>query len=228
MTPFVRNSLLEALDPADRAALLSDGIRKEFAPGEFLITEGAQEGHVLVLLVGWVKIVGNSASGHEVVLSFRTAGDAVGELAALDSGTRSASVIAVTAVTAVSVTQAKFLSVFGGSPAAALALSRSIAAEVRRITHHRVGITGASARRRVAGVMLYLVESYSTATAEGFRIDLPLSRGELAALAGVSLPSLFRELRTLRFRNALVTHQSEYHVTDVKLLREIVRDEDSG
>lgn len=223
MTALPRLTLLEALNPADRAALLSYGIRKTFAPGDFLMTEGKREWNVLVILAGWAKVAGNSAGGHEVVLSFRTAGDVIGELAALDDGARSASVIAVTKVAATSVTRPRFLEVFGASPAAALELSRSMAAKMRLATSHRIAITGAPARQGIAGVLLYLVDSYATPTAEGFRIDVMLSRSELAALAGVSLPSLFRELQYFRSRKALVTHRSRDYVTDVELLRQVTR-----
>jgi CRP/FNR family cyclic AMP-dependent transcriptional regulator len=223
MCILVRTALLDILDPADRAALVAGGRRRDFAPGEFLIAEGDKKTGVLLLLAGWVKVAGNSADGREVLLSFRTSGDAVGELAALDNEQRSASVIAVTKVSAVLITQEHFLSVMAARPGAALALSRSIAAKMRLITHHRIEVGGAPARQRLARVLLYLVDSYATLAPEGWRIDVPLTRDELATLVGASTPSMFRELRYLRDRGALITWRRWYFVTNLDLLQKVAQ-----
>ena len=228
MCILVRAALLDMLEPVDRAALMAGGRKRDFSPGEFLISEGDKRRVVLLLLAGWVKAVGNSVDGREILLSFRSSGDVVGELAALDNDQRSASVIAVTKVTAIPITQAHFLSVMSASPAAALALSRSIAAKMRLITHHRIEVGGAPARQRVARVLLYLVDSYATLLPEGWRIEVPLTRDEFAALVGASTPSVFRELRYLRDRRAVVTSRRWYFVTDLELLRKIAQGEDPG
>ena len=221
-----QGTLLDALDPRDRDALLARGALRVFAPGEPLITEGDAATDVFLLLDGCVKVVGHSVDGRAVLLSIRIGGDVVGELAALDNRPRLASVLAATKVTARVSAQSQFLAFLDARPEAARAVSRSIATKMRSITRHRVDVSGASVLVRLARVLEHLVESYSTPCPEGLRIDVPLSQPELAALIGAAEPSLHRALAFLRGRGVLVTRYRRQIVRDRALLEKISRDDD--
>jgi CRP/FNR family transcriptional regulator, cyclic AMP receptor protein len=226
MRQWPRGTLLDALDLDDRRALIACGTQRLFGSGENLIMEGDAAREVFLLLDGWAKVVGNTADGRAVLLSIRTTGDVVGELAALDGKPRSASVIVATRVTARVITQSQFLAFLGASPAAALAVSRSIAAKMRLVTRHRIDVSGAPVLQRVTRVLEYLVESYATPCAEGLRIDVPLSRPELAALVGVAEPSLYRALAYLHSRHVLVTRHRREIICDLAALKKISREAD--
>jgi CRP/FNR family transcriptional regulator, cyclic AMP receptor protein len=214
-------TLLAVLEPTDLDVLLRYGIERQFIPNERLIIQGDSATGVFLLLRGWVKVVGDSADGHAVLLSIRTSGDVVGELAALDNMRRSASVIAVTHVTARAIPQAQFLALLTARPALALAVSRSIAAKMRLATQHRIDVSGVAVLRRVARVLAYLADSYSSPCSEGLRIEVPLSRADLAALVGAAEPSLYRAIASLRARGVLVTRNRRQVVRDLPLLKEI-------
>jgi CRP/FNR family cyclic AMP-dependent transcriptional regulator len=173
-----------------------------------------------------VKVIGNSADGREVLLSIRTGGDSVGELAALDGQPRSASVIAATGVTACVVPQGRFLSLIGASPTAALAVARASATKMRLATRHRIDVTGAPVLQRLARVLEYMVQAYATPCQEGFRIELVLTRAELAGLVGVAEPSLYRALAYLRVRDVLFIRDRHYLVCDLAALEKIARGDD--
>ncbi|HEU5352914.1 MAG TPA: Crp/Fnr family transcriptional regulator [Actinocrinis sp.] len=219
-----QGTLLDALEPQDRAALLLQGGRRVFEPGEPLITEGDTATDVFLLLDGCAKVIGHSVDGRAVLLSIRVGGDVVGELAALDNRPRLASVVAATRVSARASGQRQFLAFLDARPEAERAVSRSIATKMRSITRHRVDVSGASVLVRLARVLDHLVESYSTPCPEGMRIDVPLSQPELAALIGAAEPSLHRALAVLRARGVLVTKYRRQIVRDRALLEQISRD----
>jgi CRP/FNR family transcriptional regulator, cyclic AMP receptor protein len=219
------DSLLGTLPVADREALLATGSAAVFQPGEFLTVEGGAERDVIVLVSGWVKAVSNTSDGRTVLLSIRTAGELVGELAALDDHPRSASVIAATRVDARVIGQRAFLAFLGQRPAVSLAVSRSIAAKIRMINRHRIDISGVSVLRRVARVLVYLAEQHATPSADGLLIDVPLSRTELAALVGAAEPSLYRALGYLRDHQVLLTRHRRQVILDFAALERISRDE---
>lgn len=220
------NTLLSVLHPRQRAMLLTRGAQRIFVPEEILIREGDTTKDVFLLLDGWVKVMGAPADGRTVLLSIRTGGDIVGELAAMDGHPRSASVIAATRVTARVIAQAHFMSFLEAHPAAFLAVSRSISAKMRLATRHRIEVTGAPVLQRLARVLLYLAEFYATTSPDGLRIDAPLDRSDLAALVGVSEPSLYRALSHLRDDNVLITRDKRCVIRDAALLEKISRDED--
>lgn len=223
MLQWPRGTLLDALEPAEAIALSTSGIRRVFAPAETLIIEGDSARDVFLLLNGWVKVIGSSADGRRVLLSIRTRGDAVGELAALDNRPRSASVIAVTKVTACVLSQSQFLAVIGASPTAGLAVARADAAKLRLATRHRIDVSGAPVLQRVARVLEYLAEAYAKPCPEGLRIDVPLTRAELAELVGAAEPSLYRALAYLRERQVLLMRNHRYIVCDLAALEKVSR-----
>jgi CRP/FNR family cyclic AMP-dependent transcriptional regulator len=70
-------------------------------------------------------------------------------------------------------------------------------------------------------VLDYLVESYGVPSPEGLRIEVPLTRSDLAELVGAAEPSLYRAIAYLRSRNALVNRNRRYVVRDLALLQKI-------
>lgn len=87
-------SLLHGLDEAERARLEGRCTWRHYAPGETVLERGADSRDVLFIVQGAVNIVNYSLSGREVAYATLRAGDAVGELAAIDGQPRSASVVA--------------------------------------------------------------------------------------------------------------------------------------
>src|ERR1051326_5491453 len=81
-------------------ALLSAGARRTYAAGEPLMIEGDETSNVFAIVGGRVKVTCNEENGMEVLLAIRCAGDLVGERAAIDQGTRSATVTALGRCTA--------------------------------------------------------------------------------------------------------------------------------
>jgi CRP-like cAMP-binding protein len=212
-------TLLHALGPADRQALVTLGTRRAFRPGQALITEGSPDADTFVLLVGYVKVLCNTADGRAVLLSVKVAGDLVGELAALDDKPRSASVVAATEVVAQAVPQPTFQLYLDERPHAARAVHRAVVEELRRATRYRVSVTGAPTAVRLALMLELLVEAHGRPCPEGIRIDVPLSQPELASLVGVSEPSLHRALTDLRGRDIVRTRYRRLIVCDVAALQ---------
>jgi CRP/FNR family transcriptional regulator, cyclic AMP receptor protein len=213
------DTLLRALGDDDRNVLLGLGTPRTFEPGAALIGEGSTDADIFVLLDGYCKVLGNTMDGRAVLLSIRGHGDLVGELAALDHKPRSASVVALTAVVARVVTPRAFLGYLRSRPTAATALQTALLSEFRRVTRHRLLVSGAPVGLRLALVLEYLVETYGRRCAEGIRIDVPLSQPELASLIGVSEPSLHRALTELRTRNVIGTRYRRLVVHDPATLR---------
>jgi CRP/FNR family cyclic AMP-dependent transcriptional regulator len=207
-------TLLHALGEDNRQSLLGLGTRRAFPPGATLIQEGSAEADTFVLLDGYGKVLGNTPDGRAVLLSVRGPGDLVGELAALDHKPRSASVVALTKVTARVVARGCFLAYLRDHPAATRLLQAAILDEFRRATQYRISTSGAPTGVRLALVLTYLMESFGRQHVDGIRIEVPLSQPELASLIGVSEPSLQRALAELRRQGIIETRYRRLVVRD--------------
>ncbi|MEU9334283.1 Crp/Fnr family transcriptional regulator [Streptomyces sp. NPDC048290] len=193
------------LDAGRRRELLALGSRRSFPPGAALVLEGSTDSTVFVLVDGWVKVLGSSADGGTSLLAVRGRGDLIGELAAIDSRPRSATVIAARTTAATEVTAVAFRGFLRAHPGSAEALQRTVAGKLRSATRYRIDAGGGSATVRLARTLDTLVRTHGLAVDGGLRIDMPLSQSDLASLTGISDASAQRALRRLRLDGTIIT-----------------------
>ena len=91
MTPF-----LDRLDPETRDAVMSRLTRRRFHEGEHVVAYQAADRDLYFILKGSARVIIYSASGRIVDYRNLGAGDMFGEVALIDGGGRSASVVADT------------------------------------------------------------------------------------------------------------------------------------
>ncbi|MFJ4846342.1 MULTISPECIES: Crp/Fnr family transcriptional regulator [unclassified Streptomyces] len=207
------------LSGPDRDALLRLGSFRRYAPSEALMVEGGLDSTVALLLDGCVKVTVGAEEGSTVLLAIRAPGDVVGELAALDGRPRSATVVAARGTSARVIGGAAFRAFLRERPDAAGEMQRSVVAKLRDAIRYRIDTVGGPVPVRLARTLDTLVRAYGRPTAQGLRIDVPLSNADLAALAGVSPASVQRALRALRTSGAVTTEYRSVVVRDVTLLR---------
>ncbi len=201
---------LDAIGERAASALAFEQTTRRWPAGSVLFHEGDRADRVFVLREGRVKLVATEANGVETVLAVRQPGDVVGELAAIDGHHRSASAVALTAVTASVVTADRFRSVLEQEPAAAMAMLQVLAArlreaELRRAEHGALDTLQRLARR--------LVELAHDGTVAG------LNQDDLAALIGASRESVAKALQTLRAAGLVRTGRRSVEVLDIDGLR---------
>jgi CRP-like cAMP-binding protein len=127
------DSLLQALEPEQIDAFLSQATRKELEPGDVIINQGDEGGDFAVyLLSGGLKVSLTSASGREIMLSYCSPGEIVGEIALLDSGPRTATVTAVVASSVLLLPSDLFLELVSASPQSMVRVMRELAQRVRQ------------------------------------------------------------------------------------------------
>ena len=189
---------LDALGDEERAWLDERSVKRTFPAGTAIFLEHEQPDRVAVLLEGRVKIAASSEDGRERVLAFRGPGEALGELSAIDRRERSASVIAVDAVTALVLPSADFRAFLERSPRITYFLLERLVGRLREADRKRVEFGSADTVGRVAARLLELADRYGRRTPEGMRIDLPVTQEELASWVGSSREGVNKALNMLK------------------------------
>jgi len=219
-TRWAPGSLLAALAPAERQVLLALGARRQYHPGRILMAEGDESTFAVLILDGYVKIIGRTEGGVESLLAVRAAGDVVGELAALDASPRSATACAAGAVLGRTLSQAELDGCLRRYPAIAVAFNRAVAAKLRVATRYRVDFRGRDAKERLARALLELFE-HPAGRAEHAQRGLLFTQSELAGLIGASEPTVHKALRELRALGAVDTSYRRLAIIDIDALREV-------
>ena len=211
-----------ALLTDDEQAVLTDlGRVTVFAPGATMCVEGDPATHVFVLVDGWVKILGVTTDGHEMVLALRGHGDTVGEVAGETTGYRTATVQAVGTVRALIVTYEKFSSFLDTHAGADRAYRRMVTRrwnDAESMLRTRSVTSGA---QRLAGLLLELADRRESEADREVRMAMMLTQEELASLTGASRATVTRALSNWRRRGIIRTGQRDITITDLGALRRI-------
>ncbi|PWC89079.1 cyclic nucleotide-binding protein [Azospirillum sp. TSH100] len=130
--------LFEAFSPEERAAVASRGRVFDAPAGTVLMREGDSASSLYVLLDGTVRVVRDDPFGGQVEVGFRRSGDCFGEMALIDGGSRSASVIAATPVTVFELERDLFLALISPSPDLLAKLLRELSRMIREVSERVV------------------------------------------------------------------------------------------
>ncbi|MBC8163975.1 MAG: Crp/Fnr family transcriptional regulator [Roseiflexaceae bacterium] len=202
------------LDTSQLGVLAENLTTQHFRRGEPIFHQGSAGSVFYMLLIGQVRVFTTSASGVELAVTMLRAGDFFGELALLDGQPRSASVAAMSPVTALLLQRSVFLAALNAHPPIAVALLEAMAARLRQSTSHADMLSSASAAQRVA-LQLLVLARHSSQQLGGRQIDLRLTQDDLASLAGTTRETVNRVLAALRDRGLIEIARARVTVVDV-------------
>ncbi|HEV7712377.1 MAG TPA: Crp/Fnr family transcriptional regulator [Asanoa sp.] len=209
------------LTDGERADFVKRARRRRWKRGEVLIREADTSDWVLLLETGRVKAASHTAGGTEVVLAIRGPGALLGELSAVSREPRSASVLALEAVTGLVVPLAEFEIYLKEHGRVALVLMRLIAERLRDADRKRIEFGAQDTTGRVAARLVELADRFGTPGSEpgAVLIALPLSQDELASWVGASRESVSKSLGVLRTAGLVRTSRLRVLVLDPAALR---------
>lgn len=226
-------SLLAVLSEPAREELLSLGAELTLGSGEVLLTEGAFDRHLYVILSGFAKVTATAENGQESLLAVRVGGDCVGEMAALDGAPRSAGVVACGPLRARVISPGALHGLMMRRPEVAMALTRIVADRLRWANRRRLEFRGYSVKIRLARLLLELAVAYGRQERGGGRvIGFQLTQPELAALTGAAETTVHKGLRQLRDDGLLGTGYRTTTLHDLSRLARVAElaepDESAG
>ena len=182
----------DALDPPSGplGELFGAGRRQRLRPGTIVFAEGDVSNRVVLVLSGRLKVSSFSEEGRETVLGFRTRGDVLGELAAID-GEPHAATVTVTAPSEALVLQAdRFLVELRARPDVMLAMLRSVIVRLRDADRKRAEFAALSADGRIAERLIELAAEAAGGHGRdddaGGHPPFPITQAELAGWVGCS------------------------------------------
>ena len=207
------------LSPHDQAAVLAIGTRRSYPRGAYLFLEGEASTHVIVVLSGSLKLTRTTSEGRGVVIEFRSAGELVGEVSAIDRQPRSASASARTPVEALTMPADRFRELLAERGTVATAVLAMMAARIRETSERRLESGTSDAVTRLASRLVELAERQGPAESGAITLVSSLTQQELAEWIGVSRDAVVQALRQLRKLKLIETGRQQIRILDVDALR---------
>ena len=171
---------------------------------------------IYLLCDGLAKVRTYTADGDEVVMSLLGGGDVFGEMAALEGGTRSADVVALTPLRLVKMRVPPFTALLEQEAVFALALAKLEASRLRDL-NRRFALQTADATTRLLDSLAYLASKSSKQNNPQASIP-PLAQLEIALIAGLARETASRTLSKLRSRGTIVEENDHLRLADLKPL----------
>ncbi|WP_158889479.1 Crp/Fnr family transcriptional regulator [Amycolatopsis anabasis] len=171
------------------------GVRRTYRDGETILLQGAPATSVRVLVSGRVEVGCQDEDGAYCLVALRGTGDVVGELAAQNLGTRSATVTALEPCVAHTVPAATFHGVLARHGVDAQ-LRRYLAGKLQESVGAAVDTVHHPPRQRLARLIVRLVELADPGHPDPLRV--PMSQTRLALALGLSRSSVARLVSAMR------------------------------
>lgn len=199
--PVKDTAACAVLTPEERSALASAGRTRTLARGEMLFAAGDEEAACATLVSGALKVSAIDADGNEQILALVHPAGFIGELFAPFANH---DVVALTESRLCTFARSDIEAAIESYPALARALLRR-SQEDLRATRALLELTGqASAETRLAALLHDFSRAASQSSCHAaMHFELPLTRGEIANMLGLTIETVSRKLGEIEKSGAI-------------------------
>lgn len=190
-------ALCGVLADADLAPMAAHGTQRRLARGETLIRAGDPVRLCANIQRGLMKISHTNPAGQEVILGLLWPGDFVGT-PFLDGGPAPHDVVALGAVSLCVFPQGVIERTMADHPLMQRQLLSRTLAELGQVRGSLSRLARATALARVAGFIAQTAQRHRADGEDERQIELPLSRGEMADLLGLTIETVSRQMTRLK------------------------------
>lgn len=131
-----KTTLFKGLSDEMLGELAESTTTRKLASGDILMKKGEMADSLFIISEGWFKIVTEDSKGDELILNKCGPGEIIGEMALLDKGPRTASVIALEDSEALELKQQAFEDVLDRNPEVSLSIIRNYSNRMRWATKY--------------------------------------------------------------------------------------------
>lgn len=188
---------MAAMDSADCRVLFANAKRRSYAAGQTIFAEGEPGNMVMLIEKGRVEVSVTSMSGRKSVLAHMGPGEVLGEIAALDGGTRSADTVAASAVEGLALSRKNILAFVAERPNVAQAIITELCRKVRNASDMFTTQSVTEGGPRLARALLRLFDKWGTTDADGLlRLEEKFSQTEIGEFSGLARENVNRHIKS--------------------------------
>jgi CRP-like cAMP-binding protein len=208
LPPFAR------LDEADINAILASAASYRYEAGSEVFEQGAEATRFSVLVHGRLRVTQVTPTGEQVVVRIVNPGDIFGIARALRRSTYPGTATAVVESIAISWPMAQWEPLVERYPAFAASAIRIIGERLLEAQARIREMSTEVVERRIGHTVLRLVQQSGVRETGGIRIDFPISKQDLAEMAGTTLHTVSRILTAWEQAGIVDTGRQKLTVRD--------------
>ncbi|MFV2057634.1 MAG: Crp/Fnr family transcriptional regulator [Thiohalomonadales bacterium] len=205
--------LFKVLGQEDRMLLASDFVLRKCPKNTIVINEGDDTDSLYIICQGRVKIYLNDEMGKQIILEIEGAGGYFGEIALLDEGPRSASVMTLEDCCFAVLRKKDFINYLADHPLLAVSIMRGLTRRLRVLTENARSLAFMDVYGRVARQLMTLASKRADGN---WVIEDRLTLNDLANRIGASTKMVSRIMRDLR-KGGYIRKESQQIVIEQNL-----------
>jgi CRP/FNR family transcriptional regulator len=186
-TPLYRH-----LDAEDRRRLSTVSTVKSYERGDTVFSEGDASDYLFTIVSGRVKVAKLLPGGREVILEIFGPGDPLGAVVAYEGRPYPAGAIAIERSLCLVVRRREFFALLESHPSLVRGYLVGMAQRIVELTRRIPEVAGGRVEHRFAHLFLKLSDRMGRKASGGTFIPMPLTRQDLADLAGTTIETSIR------------------------------------
>ena len=203
-----RSALFAALPDGERAALDERTTQRVYEKDEYIFFEGDPGEWLVFVAKGRVKMIKHSESGRETILSTFGPGQIVGEVGVLVGEEYPATAQALEPTVTLNLRREDYVELVRTHPDLAWALIRELGRRLQRSHETIRSLAVEKVERRIARVLLRMASTAGKRLENGaVEITLPLSRQDIADMAGTVMETAIRTLSKFQRQGLVETRE---------------------
>lgn len=195
---FWKISMFEFLDAEELDRLYSMCVSEKYDKGEYIFLECDQPRNLYVVVRGEVKLLKQTEDGRETIVEMAYPGEIFGEEAIFDGQPYPMTAQALDEVEVLAVSRTDFFSFMRDNPDLALEIITELGGRLREAQNTIRALAMERVEWRIARTLLILSRKAGLKEADGVRIDLPLTRQDIADMAATTVETTIRVLSNFK------------------------------
>ncbi|MGM0424241.1 MAG: Crp/Fnr family transcriptional regulator [Thermodesulfobacteriota bacterium] len=216
---FPPSNLLLDIPQNQAWEILQAGNQKTFAKDDFVFHQGDRAKKCYFLLSGQLKLTKLHEDGREAVIRYISPGGLAAATAVLKENLYPVTALALCQATVISWDKEMLLKIMQQHPQVAINVLSIVLERLEDMQQRFLQISSEQTERRIARALLGIMQYAGTKTKEGIRIDLDLSREDLANFTGTTHYTVSRILSDWTRKGWIATYRRQIIVKDAHALR---------
>ena len=225
---LLNSEMFGDLEDAAMAAVVAAGSVRRLSAGTMIFAQGDPGLTCHSLLEGRVKIVQTRSDGGQSVLRFIGPGEMYGTVAAMMDKPFPADAIAVLDSVEIVWPVAAMRRLMRQWPEIGIRSTASAGGRLFELQQRVGGLTGERVEQRIARTLVRLGEQAGRRTEAGVEIDFPLTRQDLAEMAGATLHTVSRTLSAWDQRGVTASARRRIVIRDAEALTRLAEGGQQG
>lgn len=217
--PVLTTSFFSALKGPARDAFLCHFVYGHYRKRHVVFQEGHPATRVFALKSGLMKTYKTSREGRSQLIALVRPGEVFG-LDGIGGSHYSVSAEVLADAEICFFETARFTELLAGNPALSREIISILSASLVDCRNKVLGFGTKTASARLAAFLLGLLPASSGKERDGARVELPISRGEVADLIGARLETVSRLLKAMKRRKLLSVRGHQIRIMDLARLEE--------